>query len=468
MARPSDPNTPYRISLHVTNGYRYASTQPSVIDPKTGKRTHRQIHWGTVDENNKFYPGKKYLLTPVEERQKLIFPEDWDLSEIDKLSGRRKPGRPAQDSQDENRLYGDVWLLEQIAEVTGVRKDLLKTFGGNTEMVDIIMTLAVYLLCGKGSYHQLAAWQRIAKTPYSGTLSSPVITKVTQSITEQNRMDFLRLRAARVEKGSYCAVDSTSRSAWGDSLTDIRYGKNKDHLPLPQTAEVVVYTLNDHMPVYYRTFPGNMPDSRSLETILKDLDSAGMKDVVLITDRGYESIRNLELYIDRDQAMIMGSKVSQAHILDKIRNFGAFDHHPAEMELDVDERIYHKQYDLDYRIEGHRDNVKSAKRLKLNLYFDPMRRSRELTDLEVAIAFQRRALEQIKKEKYPLDDDKTLARVYNFFNLEYDETTRVLKNFSLNEKKVEKKETDSRILCQYDSEGKGRCDGNAAALSPAR
>ena len=84
--------------------------------------------------------------------------------------------------------------MEQIAEVTGIRKDLLKTFGGNTEMVDIIMTLAMYLLCGKGSYHQLSAWQKIAKTPYSGTLSSPMITKVTQSVTEQNRMDLLRLR----------------------------------------------------------------------------------------------------------------------------------------------------------------------------------------------------------------------------------------------------------------------------------
>lgn len=125
-----------------------------------------------------------------------------------------------------------------------------------------------------------------------------------------------------------------------------------------------------------------------------------MKDVVLITDRGYESIRNLELYIDRDQAMIMGSKVSQAHILDKIRNFGAFDHHPAEMELDTDERIYHKQYDLEYRIEGHRDNVKSAKRLKLNLYFDPVRRSRELTDLDVAIAIQRKALELIQDKDW--------------------------------------------------------------------
>lgn len=439
MPRKPDPNSPYRIAIHVDKGYRYASTQPATVDPATGKRTYRRIHWGTVDDNNKFVPGKAYIFASLEERSKLIFPEGWDLSEIDRLSGRRKPGRPAKEGQDENRLYGDIWLLEQIAEATGVRKDLLKTFNGNKEMVDAVMTLAIYLLCGKGTYNQLAAWQKIAKTPYAKPLTAPYITKLTQMITEQDRMNLLRLRAARLKDNELCAVDSTSRSAWGDSLADICYGKNKDHLPLPQTLEVVVYTLDSHMPVYYRTFAGNTPDSRSLETILHDLDNAGFKDVVLITDRGYESIRNLEMYIDKGQPMIMGSKVGQKHVLKEIQAFGSFDHHPEGMEVDPDERIYYKQYDLEYQIEGQRDNVKKADRLKLNLYFDPVRRSNELLDLDVAITTQKKALEEILKNQTPLDDDTTISRAYSYYTLSYDEATRILKSYTLNEKKVAKK-----------------------------
>ena len=443
MARPVDPNTPYRISIHVTNGYRYACTQPSMVHPKTGKRTHRLVHWGTVDDNLKFRPGKQYIATPPEERQKLIFPEDWDLSEIDKLSGRRKEPRPFVEGQDENRLYGDIWLLEQIAEVTGIHKDLLKVFDGNTEMVDIIMTLAIFPMCGQGIYNQLGAWQRIAKAPYSEPLTSQLITKVTQSITEQDRVALLRLRAARLKKGPLCAIDSTCRSAWGDSLTDMRCGKNKDHLLLPQTLEVVVYTLNDHMPVYYRTFPGNVPDSRSLSTILKDLDSVGMKDVIFVTDRGYESIRNLETYIDKGQSMIMGTKVSQSHVLNKIKSFGIFDHHPEEMEIDVDERLYYKQFDMEYQIEGHRDNAKPSVKLRLNLYFDPSRRSMDLTDIDVAIANQKKALEKLRSVSEKLDDDKTIARAYSFYKLEYDESTRVLKDFTLDADKVARKKARS-------------------------
>jgi len=54
------------------------------------------------------------------------------------------------------------------------------------------------------------------------------------------------------------AVDSTTRSAYGSTLADIKYGKNKERIPLSQTSEVVVYSLDSNMPVYYRTFPGNI------------------------------------------------------------------------------------------------------------------------------------------------------------------------------------------------------------------
>ena len=443
MSRPIDSNAPYRLALNVTNGYRYACTQPATVDEKTGKRTYRRVHWGTLDENNKFFPGRKYLLASLEERKKLIFPADWDLSEIEKLSGKKKDERTAREGQDENRLYGDIWLLEQIAEVTGIREDLLKTFGQNDELVDIVMTLAVYLLCGKGTYHQLAAWQKVAKAPFSLPLTSSFITRFTQAITEQHRMDLLRHRMKRLGKNALCAVDSTSRSAWGNSLADIRYGKSKDHLPLPQTTEVVVYSLTDHMPVYYRTFPGNMPDSRSLETILKDLEGVGMKDVVLVTDRGYESIRNLEMYIERGQPMIMGTKISQSHVMNKIEGFGTIDHRPEEMEVDIDEKIYFKQYPMDYQMQSRQVEGKSSAKLKLNLYFDPARRSRELTEIDVAIVFQKRLLQEILEIEYPMDDDATLARAFCFFKLEYDKNTRILKNFTLDEKKIARKRKTS-------------------------
>ena len=85
----------------------------------------------------------------------------------------------------------------------------------------------------------------------------------------------------------------------------------------------------------------------------------------------------------------------------------------------------------EYQIEGKRDNVKQADKLKLNLYFDPVRRGHDLIDLDIAVKAQAEALEDIKMRQLPLDDDATIGRVYRFYTLEYDADTRILKSYAL-------------------------------------
>ena len=103
VPRPVDPNSQYRVKLHNNNGYKYASTQPPYVDPETGKKKYRYIHWGSVDDNLKFIPGSPFFLATPEERSKLIFPKEWDLSEAEKLTGLRKPGRPAYDEMEDRK-----------------------------------------------------------------------------------------------------------------------------------------------------------------------------------------------------------------------------------------------------------------------------------------------------------------------------------------------------------------------------
>jgi hypothetical protein len=234
-------------------------------------------------------------------------------------------------------------------------------------MADAVLTLAMFPYLTQYTYNRLARWQSVERTPCSRPLTPVEITRITQGITEKHRMSLLKLRAAKLDKGEILAVDSTTRSAYGGSLADIRWGKNKDRLPLPQTTETICYTLDKHMSVYYRTFPGNMPDSRSLAPLLKDLEHAGFKDVVFVTDRGYETIRNLERYILDGLAMIMCTKVGQGRALEIITAFGNFDVRPDGMDIDKDTRLYYKQYDVDYEVNGAGKSVKLADRLRLIL-----------------------------------------------------------------------------------------------------
>jgi hypothetical protein len=433
-----DPNSQYRVKPHQIGNYTYASTQPPVVDPQTGKKKYHYIHWGTLDDDLKFVPGSSYILASPQERAKLIFPDDWDISATEKLSGARKPGRIAYVADDCNRLYGDIWLLEQVADKTGIRQDLEKVFDGNKEIVDDILTLAFFPYVTKYTYNRVARWQRLVKAPSDRELAPAYITRLTQSITEKHRMNLLKLRIARLGRGEVCAVDSTSRCAYGNSLADIKWGKNKERLPLEQTMEVVVYTLTGHMPVYYRTFPGNIPDSRSLETILTDLEHAGFSDAILVTDRGYETIRNLEKYILKGQAMIMCAKVQQKEIFARIEEFGDFNTRPEGMAIDPVTRLYYKQYALDYTVQGKGQSVKQADQLKLNLYFDSIRRSEELVQLDIDVGRQAAALSQMLEDQCSLDDDASIKRNYCYFTVKYNPATRVIETYGANDKKIAK------------------------------
>ena len=470
MSRPVNPETAYRLVAHTTHGHVYASAQRTIAG-KDGRNVRRHRHYGVIVDN-KFTPWADFLALPAEERAKFVFPKEWDLSLLDKLSDRRSQGRPVLDCDAQNRLYGDIWLLEQIAEKTRIRRDLEVVFDENKEMVDAVMALAMFPYLTKFSFSRVERWQRNVKSPCDFPLSPKVITKLTQAVTEKHRMELLSLRASRLGKDELCAVDSTSRSAYGDSLSDIHWGKNKERLPLEQILSVVVYTLSQHMPVYYRTFPGNMPDSRSLDVILKDLREAGFQDIALITDRGYDSLKNMEKYILDGQAMLMSVKVGQKFIMDRIRDFGSYDSCPDAMSIDTETELAFFQCDMEYEVESTNGRTKKADRLKLNLYLDVRRRAMTLLRLRIELENQRRELAGLLKKKvrleYPAgnesdggeepencddgdeekvadDGKKDVKRAYGYYNVFYDRKTRVMKSFEMNAAKT----NGCRLLAGY-------------------
>ena len=362
--RPAKASTIYKVSIHNNGGRKYASTQPYTVD-ENGKKHYTHKHWGIVDDDMRFHPNSTYFYASLEERRRLIFPSDWDLSEIKALSGTGHRGAVEYTGGDLDRMYGPTWFLDNVARATGLLDDLQKVFGGNLETAQDVLTLAYFLFLDSRTCSHIEKWQRVVKTPSVHTLTSSSITRLSQSITEQNRMDLFRLRAKRMSKDEYCAVDSTSVSTYGFHLVDIRWGHNKEHLPLKQTLEVIVYSLTSHLPIYYLELPGNMPDSRTIEMIVTELEHAGFKNVILITDRGYESMKNLEVYIAKSQKVITSVKCGQGEALKAIRSIDLSTGVPEGMTFSKDTNLFYKQYDLDYKVQGNGEHVIEADRLRV-------------------------------------------------------------------------------------------------------
>lgn len=127
----------------------------------------------------------------------------------------------------------------------------------------------------------------------------------------------------------------------------------------------------------------------------------------------------------------------QKIVLDRIAEFGTIGGKPRDMLFDPESRLHYKQYDLEYDVRGNGDTIHKADRMKLNLFFDPFRRAAEQTELEVAVEMQLRSLQSILDAGGSVDDDESIKKNYNWYEVSYDKKDRKLLSFSLDEKKIE-------------------------------
>ena len=125
------------------------------------------------------------------------------------------------------------------------------------------------------------------------------------SICEEDKARFFRLQAKRRLEKEFLAYDSTSISSYSDHLKQVRFGKNKDYDPLPQINLLLLFGVDSGLPFYYRKLAGNIPDVKTLNELLKELEVLGYNKLKLVLDRGFYSADNVNgLYKDHHKFLI--------------------------------------------------------------------------------------------------------------------------------------------------------------------
>lgn len=226
--------------------------------------------------------------------------------------------------------YGATWLLDRIGEKTGVVSDLRSCF---PEDYRKLLSIAYYLILGgERAMMYFPYWSSCHIHPFGSDISSQDCSRLFSSISEEQIRSFFRFQARRRIESEYWAYDSTSISSYSETLRQVKYGKNKESDELPQLNLLLLYGEQSGLPFYYRKLSGNIPDVKTVNMLVKELDILGYGKVKFVMDRGFYSKANIDRLYENHHKFIVAVSTSLSfverrvdEVQESIREYGSHD-----------------------------------------------------------------------------------------------------------------------------------------------
>ncbi len=278
---------------------------------------------------------------------------------------------PVPVARTDRLFFGATYLLDQIGEVTGLTADLKTCFPDTYKQ---IQSIAYYLVLeDQNPLFRFKKWAANHRHPYGKDIPSQRSTEIFQSVTEEAKMHFFRLQGKRRVEKEYWAYDSTSISSRSDTLRQVKYGKNKDDDHLPQINLALVFGEESRLPFYYRKLAGNVPDVKTIQELLREMDVLGYEKVKLVMDRGYYSVENINALFKKHLKFLCGTSSALSFAKEFIREIGSrkdhYENYNSNLELYVFTKTIAWDYEQERPYKG--DVVKEERRMYLHLYFNP-------------------------------------------------------------------------------------------------
>lgn len=273
-------------------------------------------------------------------------------------------------NQPKRSFFGATYLLDAIGDKIGLIHILKQCFG---EKYKQILSIAYYLILESDSaMFRFEKWSKLHRHPYGRNIPSQRISELFASITEADKSKFFSLWGNRKQDKEFWAYDTTSISSYSEQLRQIRYGYNKEHDLLGQLNLAVVFGELSNLPFYYRKLAGNIPDSKTLTSLLNDLNNLGFGKTKLVMDRGFYSKENISALYEQHQKFLISSKMSIGIIQKELEGiydgFRSYEYYMPEYELYAHtlkttwEYIQERPYKCDM--------VKKQRRIYLHYYFN--------------------------------------------------------------------------------------------------
>lgn len=334
MGRPRIYDTPhFCLHTYVRKGHTYVEAYRNEWDPeKKRSRIAQRKYVGVLDTTTeRVRLGKKYLSENPQYEGKILYYEDKQLVERTPEEVQEELDKRVPSPLNDVVSYGAAacWL---VAQQSGMLEDLKKTFGA--EVGADLLRLAVYQYLDGGSMDCFEQWASQHWLPKARTFSGQRISEMLSKITHQDITSYLKLRnhrcvehfnkvktqAEELKKPGprfrYLALDSTALSTYSVTISSAAYGYAKQNPELRQVNFTLgVDYLNGDVCYAYES-EGSITDKSVYPHLMMDLHYNGynLQDTVIVTDRGYQSIYNIQRLLDIEINYVCGVPLTEESV----------------------------------------------------------------------------------------------------------------------------------------------------------
>lgn len=335
MGRPRIYDTShFCLHTYVRKGHTYVEAYRNEWDPeKKRSRIAQRKYVGVLDTTTgRVRLGKKYLSENPQYEGKILYYEDKQLVERTPEEVQEELDKRVPSPLNDVVSYGASAACWLVAQQSGMLEDLKKTFGA--EVGADLLRLAVYQYLDGGSMDCFEQWASQHWLPKARTFSGQRISEMLSKITHQDITSYLKLRnhrcvehfnkvktqAEELKKPGprfrYLALDSTALSTYSVTISSAAYGYAKQNPELRQVNFTLgVDYLNGDVCYAYES-EGSITDKSVYPHLMMDLHHNGynLQDTVIVTDRGYQSIYNIQRLLDIEINYVCGVPLTEESV----------------------------------------------------------------------------------------------------------------------------------------------------------
>jgi transposase len=205
--------------------------------------------------------------------------------------------------------YGNVNLLFEVAQESGLIEILQKTFTNRWEQILMFSFLRLLRPLPLKSINYQFEDTYLSKT-FDTALSPKSLSNMLKKVGNNfNSRD--KLMKELTTQSQYLIIDLTALFSYSDNLTLRERGRNKDHLYIPQINLLLLFSPETNLPTYVRLLPGSI---RDVSTVKNTIQLTGIHDYIFIGDRGFFSENNLKSLEGEDISYLFPLKRNSTYI----------------------------------------------------------------------------------------------------------------------------------------------------------